>query len=445
MSELHAISPIDGRYKKNTLELQEYFSEYALIKYRLLVEIKYFQFLCRIPLDQLRDIDAQTLKDMDLIWAKFSDADAIRIKEIERTTNHDVKAVEYFIKEKIQNSNLEKYSEFIHFGLTSQDINNTAIPLMLRDAMDHVMIPSLINIIQSLSNLADGYKGIPMLAKTHGQAASPTTLGKEIKVFAERLESQYNKLKSHKYESKFGGATGNMNAHKVSFPQYNWPQLADQLIGELGLYRQQTTTQIAHYDDLAELFQIWCRVNTILIDLCRDIWTYISMEYFRQKTVQGEIGSSAMPHKVNPIDFENAEGNLGMANAIFEHLAQKLPISRLQRDLTDSTVLRNIGVPFSHTLIAIRSISKGLSKLVLNEQKLQEDLNANIAVVAEAIQSILRREGYPKPYEVLKELTRGKSDITMNDVVKFIDSLSVEDKIKSELKNIRPENYTGYF
>lgn len=443
-SSLKAISPIDGRYMSKTECLRDFFSEFALIKYRLKVEIKYFQFLCHIPLPKLDDVDTAELIKLDLIWENLSIEDAIHIKEIERITNHDVKAVEYFIKEKLKNTYLEKYSEFIHFGLTSQDINNTAIPLMLKDSMEVIMKPAMDSLFEILQAMAEKFSGIPMLARTHGQPASPTTLGKEIRVFTERLEKQLSKLKNYHYEAKFGGATGNFNAHKVSFPNYNWPALADDFIQSLGLKRQYTTTQIAHYDELAALFQSWIRINTILIDLSRDFWTYISMDYFRQKAIKGEIGSSAMPHKVNPIDFENAEGNLGIANAIFEHLAQKLPISRLQRDLTDSTVLRNIGVPFSHSLIAIKSISHGLEKLFLNREKLESDLRENIAVIAEAIQSILRREGYPKPYEALKELTRGNDRLTLDDIHQFIDQLQLSEDVKKELKNIKPENYIGY-
>lgn len=443
-SSLKAISPIDGRYSAKTECLRDFFSEFALIKYRLKVEIKYFQFLCHIPLPQLNDVSTAELKKMDLIWENLSIEEAIHIKEIERITNHDVKAVEYFIKEKLKNTNLEKYSEFIHFGLTSQDINNTAIPLMLKDSMEVIMKPAMDNLFEILQAMAEKFSGIPMLARTHGQPASPTTLGKEIRVFTERLEKQLSNLQKYQYEAKFGGATGNLNAHKVSFPNYNWPELANDFIQSLGLKRQHTTTQIAHYDDLAALFQAWIRINTILIDLSRDFWTYISMDYFRQKVIKGEIGSSAMPHKVNPIDFENAEGNLGIANAIFEHLAQKLPISRLQRDLTDSTVLRNIGVPFGHCLIAIKSISNGLGKLFLNQEKLESDLRENIAVVAEAIQSILRREGYPKPYEALKELTRGNDRLRLDDIHQFIDHLQLCEDVKNELKNIKPDNYIGY-
>lgn len=445
MSSLKAISPIDGRYSAKTECLRDFFSEFALIKYRLKVEIKYFQFLCHIPLPQLKDVETAKLKKSDLIWENLSIEDAIHIKEIERITNHDVKAVEYFIKEKLKNTDLEKYSEFVHFGLTSQDINNTAVPLLLKDSMDAIMKPALDNLFELLQEMAEKFSGIPMLARTHGQPASPTTLGKEIKVFTERLEKQLSNLQNYDYEAKFGGATGNLNAHKVSFPGYNWPELANEFIQSLGLKRQYTTTQIAHYDELAALLQSWIRINTILIDLCRDFWTYISMDYFRQKAIKGEIGSSAMPHKVNPIDFENAEGNLGIANAIFEHLALKLPVSRLQRDLTDSTVLRNIGVPFGHSLIAIKSISKGLRKLFLNQEKLEADLRENIAVVAEAIQSILRREGYPKPYEALKELTRGNDRLSLDDIHQFIDHLQLSEEVKNELKNIKPENYIGYY
>ncbi len=441
---IHAISPIDGRYAAATAPLQKYMSEYALIRYRLLVEVAYFKALVRIPLPQLAGLDHQNLTILDDLVAHFSDADAEEIKKIEKTTNHDVKAVEYYIKQKIKDTPLASYSEFIHFGLTSQDINNTAIPLMLRDAMDGVVTPALHIVKEKIQTFAREYEGIAMLARTHGQPASPTTVGKEFMVFAERLDNALNNLQSLPLYCKFGGATGNFNAHKVSYPDVNWPDFADHLAQSLGLVRHHYTTQIAHYDDLAAVFHSLSRINTILIDLCRDIWTYISMDYFSQKTIAGEVGSSAMPHKVNPIDFENAEGNFGMANALYGFLADKLPISRLQRDLTDSTVLRNIGVPLGHTLIGLKSLAKGLDKIYLNETALHHDLANNWAVVAEAIQTILRRELYPEPYEALKALTRGKPHIAQEDIVAFIEHLDIHDSVKAELKMITPWNYTGY-
>lgn len=441
---LTAISPIDGRYAAKTKELQTYFSEFALIKYRVLVEVEYFKALCQIPLPQLKAVDESYFDKLDKIVADFGIEEAAQIKAIERVTNHDVKAVEYFLKEQFDTIGLSQVKEFIHFGLTSQDINNTANPLMIKTAMEKVYYPLLAEVIDQLYSLAKEWLDIPMLARTHGQPASPTRLGKEMLVFIERLKTQKALLEQVPYEAKFGGATGNYNAHHVAYPTIDWPSFGDQFVeNHLGLYRSQYTTQIAHYDSEAALFQGISRINTILIDLARDIWTYVSMEYFKQKIIKGEVGSSAMPHKVNPIDFENAEGNLGIANAIFGHLAAKLPISRLQRDLTDSTVLRNVGVPYGHTIIAFKSIQKGLSKLLLNAPKLAEDLEKNWMVVAEAIQNVLRREGFPKPYEALKELTRGKPVVTEGDIKEFIEGLAVSDDIKLELKAIRPENYLG--
>ena len=441
---LTAISPIDGRYASRTKELQAYFSEYALIKYRVFVEIEYFKALVNIPLPQLNTVEAQHLEALDQIMQNFSLENAQSIKAIERVTNHDVKAVEYFLKEQFDIIGLASVKEFIHFGLTSQDINNTANPLMTKLALEQVYIPVLEEIITNLLGLANEWRAVPMLARTHGQPASPTRLGKEILVFVERLKTQSILLKRIPFEAKFGGATGNYNAHHVTFPDIDWPNFGDHFVeNHLGMSRSQYTTQIAHYDNEAALFQGLKRINTILIDLCRDIWTYISMDYFKQKVIKGEVGSSAMPHKVNPIDFENAEGNLGIANAIFGHLADKLPISRMQRDLTDSTVLRNVGVPFGHTLIAFKSIQKGLGKLLLNEAKFRADLEQNWMVVAEAIQNILRREGYPKPYEALKELTRGKAAISQKEIHEFIDGLPINPPIKAELKVIRPDNYLG--
>ncbi len=441
---LTAISPIDGRYQRQTQDLSAYFSEYALVKYRVFVEIQYFIALCTHPLPQLEAFEEEKLDALNAIFENFSIDDAEIIKNIERTTNHDVKAVEYFLKEKFDALNIEEYKEFIHFGLTSQDINNTAIPLSIKDALNEVFFPTLKMLLDELNVMARQWAVIPMLARTHGQPASPTLLGKEFQVFIERLENQVNSLQKLELFAKFGGATGNFNAHHVAYPDINWKDFGNHFVEEyLGLSRHQYTTQIAHYDDLAALFQGISRINTILIDLCRDIWTYISMDYFKQRVVAGEVGSSAMPHKVNPIDFENAEGNLGLANAIFGHLADKLPISRLQRDLTDSTVLRNVGVPFGHTLIAFKSILKGFSKLLLNEAQLQVDLEKNWMVVAEAIQTILRRESYPQPYEALKALTRGKTSINETDIHTFIDELEVTDAIKKELKAITPWNYVG--
>ncbi len=444
LNQLTAISPVDGRYRTKTEDLAPYFSEYGLIKYRVHVEVEYFVALCEIPLPQLADFPATKFEDLRKITKAFSETDAQKIKDTEKITNHDVKAVEYFLKEKFDALGLDKWKEFIHFGLTSQDINNTAIPLSFKEANSQTYLPALKRLIAQLQTLASGWSAIPLLAHTHGQPASPTILGKEIMVFVERLNSQLNLLEQVSYSAKFGGATGNFNAHQVAYPNIDWVNFGNEFVSnKLFLTRSQFTTQIEHYDNLAAQFDAMKRINTILIDLCRDVWTYVSMEYFKQKVNKNEVGSSAMPHKVNPIDFENAEGNLGIANALFEHLAAKLPISRLQRDLTDSTVLRNIGVPLAHTLISFSSIEKGLSKLLLNEAKLNEDLESNWAVVSEAIQTILRREGYPKPYEKLKELTRGNNSITKESIQEFISNLDVSDEIKTELKKITPQNYTG--
>ena len=441
LNQLTAISPIDGRYRKQLHHLDEFFSEYALIKYRVLVEVKYFLFLAE---KKFFKIPVSVKNHLLNAASNFSLEDAGIIKETEKITNHDVKAVEYFLKAELDKCNAPHLKEWIHFGLTSQDINNTAIPLSWKQALENEYLPSLINLKQQLFQLANNWKDVPMLARTHGQAASPTRLGKEIMVFVERLENQI-KLFSHiPFMAKFGGATGNFNAHNVAYPTYNWIKFANDFTeNKLGLQRQQYTTQIEHYDTLAAHFDAIKRINTIFIDFCRDIWTYVSTDYFKQKTKEGEIGSSAMPHKVNPIDFENAEGNLGIANALFEHLSAKLPISRLQRDLTDSTVLRNIGVPIAHTILAIRSMEKGLEKLVLNEEKLKFELDNNWAVVAEAIQTILRRENYPQPYEALKDLTRGKNAIDKKAIHTFIGQLKISAAIKNELKKITPYNYTG--
>jgi adenylosuccinate lyase len=442
LSPLTAISPIDGRYNKITAQLAAYFSEYALIKYRVKVEVEYF-----IALGEKKffKIDAKLKSALRLVVENFSEEDALHIKKTEAITNHDVKAVEYFLKEKLDVLNASELKEWIHFGLTSQDINNTAVPLLWKDAVEQEYLPSIINLQQHLKSLAHQWKAIPMLARTHGQAASPTILGKEIMVFVERLENQILLFSHIPFTGKFGGATGNFNAHHVAYPTYNWVKFANVFLEEkLGLQRQQYTTQIEHYDTLAAHFDTIKRINTILIDLCRDMWSYISTDYFKQQTKKGEIGSSAMPHKVNPIDFENSEGNLGLANAILEYLSAKLPISRLQRDLTDSTVLRNIGVPIAHTIISLKSLEKGLGKLILNETKLKTDLDNNWAVVAEAIQTILRRENYPAPYEALKELTRGK-EINKISVHNFINGLKISAALKKELKAISPSNYTGVF
>ncbi|MDP2388649.1 MAG: adenylosuccinate lyase [Bacteroidota bacterium] len=444
LNALTAISPIDGRYRRVTHTLDNYFSEFALIKYRVRVETEYFIALCELPLPQLTTVDKSVFASLRLIYSNFSLEDAQKIKEIEKTTNHDVKAVEYFIKEKIAALGLSKYEEFIHFGLTSQDINNTSIPLSLKEAAGEVVVPKVQEISKILTGFANDWKNVSMLAKTHGQPASPTRLGKEIMVFVERLEKQLQQLQQVPFAAKFGGATGNFNAHFVAYPAIDWVKFADKFVNNtLGLSRSKYTTQIEHYDNLAAWFDALKRINTILVDLCRDLWTYISMEYFKQKLKEGEIGSSAMPHKVNPIDFENAEGNLGIANAILEHLSAKLPISRLQRDLTDSTVLRNVGVPVAHALIAYESALKGLGKLILNESALKADLDDNWAVVAEAVQTVLRREGYPKPYEALKALTRTNSAITESSIKEFIETLNVTEEIKVELRKISPHNYTG--
>lgn len=444
MTPLEAITPIDGRYQAKVKELSPYFSEFALIKYRVLVEVKYFQALFRKGLPQLADIDPAIIDSLDGIYTGFSLADAETIKATERQTNHDVKAVEYFVKDAFKAKGLGKYLEFVHFGLTSQDINNTAIPLSLKEAFEVVYLPIITTVLTNMKSYGQEWAAIPMLARTHGQPASPTLLGKEIGVFVSRLEKQLAQLEAVELSAKFGGATGNMNAHFTAYPAIKWHEFASDFVEkDLGLSRSYPSTQIDHYDNLAAFFHAMLRINTILIDFCRDIWTYISMEYFKQKTIAGEIGSSAMPHKVNPIDFENAEGNLGMANAILEHLARKLPISRLQRDLTDSTVLRNIGVPFAHNLIAFKSIQKGLSKLLLNEKQLHTDLDNNWMVIAEAIQNILRREGFDKPYEALKELTRGKANVGEQEIKAFIGGLDVSPKVREELMTLSPHTYTG--
>jgi adenylosuccinate lyase len=442
---LKSVSPLDGRYHQTTAVLSEYFSEYALIKYRVIIEVAYLKALAHLPLPQLKDVGKTFFTSLEEIIAKFSVSDAENIKNIEKTTNHDVKAVEYLIKDKLESAGFGQLKEFVHFGLTSQDINNTAFPMMIKSAMEDIMQPALYEVLEQIKDKARKYQGIPMLARTHGQPASPTTLGKELMVFIERLEDEIQIMNAIRIKCKFGGATGNFNAHKVSYPDIDWIKFGNEFTQKLGLRRSQYTTQIAHYDDHAAIFQSWCRINTILIDFCRDIWTYISMEYFKQKTKEGEIGSSAMPHKVNPIDFENAEGNLGMANAIFQHLAEKLPISRLQRDLTDSTVLRNVGVPFGHSIIAYKSIIKGIGKLLVNNAAMDHDLENNWAVVAEAIQNILRREQYPEPYEALKSLTRGKEGITKESMHEFISGLELSKDIKDELLAITPQNYVGYY
>ncbi|MGK0407468.1 MAG: adenylosuccinate lyase [Roseivirga sp.] len=443
-NQLNAVSPIDGRYRKVTKKLSNYFSEFALIQYRVRVEVDYFISLCELPLPQLAHFDKQRYNDLRDIYLDFSITDAEEIKKIERTTNHDVKAVEYFIKAHFTRLKLEEFQEFIHFGLTSQDINNTAIPLSIKDFVDQDYMALLGDLIVSLSKLADDWSEIPMLARTHGQPASPTILGKEIMVFVERLDQQMRLLRHIPHSAKFGGATGNFNAHKVAYPDTDWRAFGQEFVEEiLGLQHSWPTTQIEHYDNMAALFDCMKRINTIILDLDRDMWTYISMEYFKQKIKEGEVGSSAMPHKVNPIDFENSEGNLGIANALFEHLSAKLPLSRLQRDLTDSTVLRNVGVPFGHTVIAINSTLKGLDKLLLNKSAIAADLERNWAVVAEGIQNILRREGYPKPYEALKALTRTNKPIDEQAIAEFIDGLDLSAELKTELIAIRPENYTG--
>ena len=444
LNQLNAISPIDGRYRNKTEAFGNYFSEEALIKYRVQVEIEYFIALCEIPLPQLKAFDTSKFQELQKIYQDFSTADAIAIKEIEKTTNHDVKAVEYFIKSKFDALGLSEHKEFIHFGLTSQDINNTAVPYSIKAAMNDVYVPSYFEVYEKLKELAAEWANVPMLARTHGQPASPTRLGKEIEVYVERLKQQFDLLNDIPSAAKFGGATGNYNAHQVAYPSIDWKSFGQEFVQEkLGLHHSFPTTQIEHYDHMAALFDCLKRINTIIIDLNRDIWTYVAMDYFKQKIKKGEVGSSAMPHKVNPIDFENSEGNLGLANAVFEHLSAKLPVSRLQRDLTDSTVLRNVGVPFAHTLVAFKSTLKGLNKLVLNTAKLDEDLENNWAVVAEAIQTILRREGYPNPYEALKGLTRTNEKINQNSIANFIETLEVSDAIKTELKKITPSNYTG--
>jgi adenylosuccinate lyase len=444
LSPISAISPIDGRYRKACESLASYFSEEALMRYRVRVEIEYFIALCQLPLPQLTSFDSRLYPNLRSVYENFTADDALKIKDIEKVTNHDVKAVEYFIKEKMDSLGIGESKEFVHFGLTSQDINNTAIPLSLKEALQDVIIPFYSAIISQLNDFSREWKDISMLARTHGQPASPTKLGKEIKVFAERLEIQLNQLVAIPFSAKFGGATGNLNAHFVAYPSIDWVQFANSFVNDtLGLNRSQTTTQIEHYDNLAALFDATKRINTILVDFSSDMWQYISMEYFKQKIKAGEIGSSAMPHKVNPIDFENAEGNLGLSNALLAHLSAKLPISRLQRDLTDSTVLRNVGVPYAHVAIALTSLQKGMSKLLLNTSAFDRDLNDNWAVVAEAIQTILRREGYPKPYEALKELTRTNQAITADSIARFIDTLAVSEAVKTELKAISPSSYTG--
>ena len=445
LTTLNAISPVDGRYRRVTDQLGDYFSEAALIKYRILVEVEYFISLCELPLPQLANFDKSLFPTLRDLYENFADKDALRIKEIEKVTNHDVKAVEYFIKEKLDVIGIGGESkEFIHFGLTSQDINNTSVPRSIKDALADVYYPMIEEIIEQLNGLAKDWKDVPMLAKTHGQPASPTRLGKEIYVFVERLKIQLEQMKAIPYSAKFGGATGNFNAHFVAYPSIDWVSFANKFLNEkLKISRSQTTTQIEHYDNLAALFDAMKRINNILVDLDRDMWTYISMEYFKQKIKEGEIGSSAMPHKVNPIDFENSEGNLGIANAFFFFFSAKLPISRLQRDLTDSTVLRNVGVPIAHTMIALASLKKGLTKLLLNEDAIAGDLEKNWAVVAEAIQTVLRREAYPNPYEALKELTRTNEGINANSIASFIESLNISEEIKAELRLITPASFTG--
>ncbi len=444
ISALQAVTPIDGRYASKTKALSAYFSEEALIKYRVRVEIEYFIALCEIPLPQLADIDTTLFPKLRAIYENFSSEDAIRIKDIESVTNHDVKAVEYFIKEEFDKLELTAFKEFIHFGLTSQDVNNTAIPLSIKEALEDVYNPLYKELVAKIEALSIEWKDIPLLARTHGQPASPTRLGKEFFVFLERLNQQFDLIKNIPHAAKFGGATGNFNAHHVAYPSIDWKAFGKGFVEEkLGLHHSFPTTQIEHYDHMAALFDGLKRINTIILDLDRDVWTYVAMDYFKQKIKKGEVGSSAMPHKVNPIDFENSEGNIGIANALFEHLAGKLPVSRLQRDLTDSTVLRNVGVPIGHTLIAFQSSLKGLNKLLLNEDKLAQDLENNWAVAAEAIQTILRREGYPNPYEALKGLTRTNSKIDANSIAEFIDTLEVSETIKNELKQITPSNYTG--
>jgi adenylosuccinate lyase len=440
----NAISPVDGRYRKQTEPLAYYFSEAAYINYRVFVEIEYFIALCEIPLEQMKGFDHSLFEELRAISRDFTFEDAEEVKEIEKITNHDVKAVEYYVKKKMEKNGMKKYKEFVHFGLTSQDLNNTAMPYATKLAWNELLLPMIEEFVHLLGRKAKEWKDIPMLARTHGQPASPTRLGKEIQVFVERLQNQLALMKSIPFSAKFGGATGNFNAHKVAYPEIDWAAFADRFVAEkLGMVRLKTTTQIEHYDNLAAFFDALCRINTIMIDFSRDIWTYISMEYFRQKIKAEEVGSSAMPHKVNPIDFENAEGNLGMSNAIFRHLSEKLPISRLQRDLTDSTVIRNIGVPVGHMVISIKSLTKGMNKLLLNQEKISQDLEDNWAVISEAIQTILRRENYPKPYETLKELTRTNKKITHEALSAFIEKLKVSADIKEELRAVTPFNYTG--
>lgn len=446
LNSLTAISPVDGRYREKAESLAQYFSEFALIRYRVKVEVEYFIALCEIPLPALAEFPSEVFTALRGIYSQFQTSDAERVKDIERTTNHDVKAVEYFLKEKFDQLGIARYKEFIHFGLTSQDINNTALPLSIKEAVGNEYIPLMEKLVAILHTLANDWKGIAMLARTHGQPASPTKLGKELLVFTERFEIELASLKQITLYAKFGGATGNFNAHHVAYPHIQWQDFANRFsLDKLGLKRSQYTTQIAHYDDHGAVFDSIKRINTILLDLDRDMWTYISMNYFRQKIKAGEVGSSTMPHKVNPIDFENAEGNIGIANAAFEHLSQKLPVSRLQRDLTDSTVTRYVGVPFAHTVIAIHSTMRGLGKLLLNKEAIDADLEANWAVVGEAIQTILRREAYPNPYEALKELTRSNEAITRDTIARFIDTLDVPEYVKEELRKITPHNYTGIF
>ncbi len=446
MTPLTAISPIDGRYRRTTERLADYFSEQALIRYRIRVEVEYFIALCELPLPQLAGIDRAKFDELRALYRDFSPATAERVKEIEHTTNHDVKAIEYILKERMDDIGLEAFKEFVHFGLTSQDINNTAVPLSLKEALEEVCYPALAELREKLAAMAAEWMSVPMLARTHGQPASPTVLGKEFLVYVERLDKQIEQLRAVPVPAKFGGATGNMNAHHAAYPERDWAAFADTFVnGTLGLSRSRYTTQIEHYDNLAAMFDALKRIDTILIDLARDMWMYISSEYFKQQIKAGEVGSSAMPHKVNPIDFENAEGNLGMANAIYEHLSRKLPVSRLQRDLTDSTVLRNVGVPMAHTLIALASLMKGLNKVLLNREAIDRDLEANWAVVAEGIQTILRREGYPKPYEALKALTRTNEHITEASIRNFIETLAVSEAVKEELRALSPSSYTGIF
>ncbi len=443
LSSLTAVSPVDGRYHNKTGNLSDYFSEHALFRYRVMVEIEYFIALCQIPLPALKDVKPAVFPKLRKLYTRFPLQSSLRIKEIEKVTNHDVKAVEYFLKEKFDDLGLRRFKEFLHFGLTSQDINNTAFPLMIKAALETVYLPELKKLIATLDDRAKKWAKIPMLARTHGQPASPTRLGKEIDVFSVRLKNQLQLLEQIPMAAKFGGATGNFNAHVVAYPEVDWKQFSDKFISGLGLQRLHPTTQIEHYDYLAALFDTMKRINTILLDFSRDVWLYISMEYFKQKIKKGEVGSSAMPHKINPIDFENAEGNIGLANALFEHLSAKLPVSRLQRDLSDSTVIRNVGVPVAHTIISFSSLMKGIDKLIMNKEKIVADLDDNWAVVAEAIQTVLRREGVPRPYELLKDLTRKNEKITKEKVLQFIETLQVTDNIKKELKAITPFNFVG--